>query len=92
MNTIENINNIVNEDTVDAAINAVEAIPVKAFNWSKVGKFGAVGAAVVAIGVGAAAIIKHRKDKKAEKEAAANEVDNVKVAENDFVEKDSENK
>lgn len=92
MNTIENINNIVNEDTVDAAINAVEAIPVKAINWRKLGKVGAVGATIVGIGMGAAAIIKHRKAKKAEKEAAANDVDNVKVAENDFVEKDSENK
>ena len=32
------------------------------------------------------------KPKKAKKEAAADEVDNVKVAENDFVEKESENK
>ena len=92
MNTIENINNIVNEDTVNAAMDAVEAIPVKAINWSKIGKFGAVGGAIVAVGVGAAAGIKYLKDKKAKKEAAADGIDNVKVAENDFVEKDSENK
>lgn len=92
MNTIENINNIVNEDTVNAAIDAVEAIPVKAINWSKIGKFGAVGGAIAVAGVGIAAGIKYLKDKKAKKEAAADDVDNVKVAENDFVEKDSENK
>lgn len=92
MNTMENINNIVNEDTVNAAMDAVEAIPVKAFNWRKLGKVGGAVGAVVGIGAGTYAFIKHRKAKKAEKEAAANDVDNVKVAENDFVEKESENK
>ena len=92
MNTIENINNIVNEDTVDAAINAVEAIPVKAFNWRKAGKYGAGAIIVLALGAGIELGIKHHKAKKAEKEAAANDVDNVKVAEADFVEKDSVNK
>jgi hypothetical protein len=92
MNTIENINNIVNEGTVDAAINAVEAIPVKAINWRKLGKVGGVVGVVVGIGAGTYALIQHHKAKKAKKEAAADDVDNVKVAENDFAEKDSENK
>lgn len=90
MNTIENINTIVNEDTVNAAVEAVEAIPVKAINWRKLGKVGGVVGAVIGIGAGTVAIVRYAKAKKAEKEAAANGVDNVKVAENDFVEKDSE--
>lgn len=92
MNTIENINTIVNEDTVNAAMDAVEAIPVKAINWSKIGKAGAVGGTVLALGAGIYAGIRYIKGKKAEKEAAADAVDNVKVAENDFVEKESEEK
>lgn len=92
MNTIENINSIVNEDTVNAAIDAVEAIPVKAINWSKIGKFGAVGGAIAVAGVGVVAGIKYLKGKKAKKEAVADDVDNVKVAEADFVEKESEDK
>lgn len=90
MKTIENINTIVNEDTVNAAVEAVEAIPVKAINWRKLGKVGGAIGAAVGIGVGTVAFIKHCKAKKAEKEAAANGIDNVKVAERDFVEKDSE--
>ena len=90
MNTTENINTIVNEDTVKAAIDAVEAIPVKAINWRKLGKVGGAVGAVVGIVAGTVAVARYAKAKKAEKEAAANGVDNVKVAENDFVEKDSE--
>ena len=89
MNTIENINNIVNEDTINAAMDAVEAVPVKAINWRKVGT---VGGILLVLGAGTAAVIRFVKDKKAEKEAAANGIDNVKVAENDFVEKDSTEK
>lgn len=96
MNTIENtINTVMTEDTVEAVAQAVEAIPAKSINWAKVGKLGAVGGAVALIGAGAVAIIKHNKAKNQEKdeqEAAAGEIDNVKVAEKDFVEKDSETK
>lgn len=92
MNTIENINTIVNEDTVDAAIEAVEAIPVKAINWRKLGKVGGAVGAVAGVVAGTIAIVRYVKGKKADEEAAVEDVDNVKVAENDFVEKDSKNK
>lgn len=91
MNTIENtINNIANEGAVDAVAQAVEAIPVKAINWSKIGKAGAVGGILLVLGAGTAAVIHHVKTKKADKEASASDVDNVKVAEKDFVDHDSE--
>lgn len=90
MKTIENVNTIVNEDTVNAAVEAVEAIPVKAINWRKLGKVGGAVGAVVGIVAGTIAVTRYAKAKKAEKEAAANGIDNVKVAERDFVEKDSE--
>lgn len=92
MKTIETINNIVNEDTVNIAAEAVEAIPVKAINWRKLGKVGAAVGAVVAIGAGTVAVIRHAKNKKqlkAEQEkAAVTGVDNVQVAKNDFEEAD----
>lgn len=91
MNTIEkNIDNIVNEDTVNIAVEAVEAIPVKSINWRKLGKVGAAVGAVVGIGAGIYAGITHAKRKKKlkdEKEkAAATGVDNVQVAKDDFEE------
>ena len=89
-NTIETINNIVNEDTIDIAVQAVEAIPAKGFNWAKLGKVGAAGAAIVVIGAGATAVIRRIKRKnqlKAEQEKAAETgVDNVQVAKDDFEE------
>lgn len=92
MKTIENtINNVMTENTAEAVAQAVEAIPVKSINWRKAG---IVGAVVLAIGAGAAAVaycIK-RKNEETELEVTASGIDNVKVAENDFVEKDSENK
>lgn len=90
MNTIENINNIVNEDTVEAVAQAVEAIPTKTINLAKIGKAGAVVGAIVAVGAGIAAGVRYVKNKrqlKAEKEkAAATSVDNVQVAKDDFEE------
>ena len=88
MNTIENINTIVNEDTIEAAMDAVEAIPVKTFNWTKLGKVGAVVGIVVGT-VAAVGYVVHKKQVKSKRDAAANDVDNVKVAEADFVENDS---
>lgn len=94
METIETINNIVNEDTVNIAAEAVEAIPVKSINWSKLGKAGAVVGAVAIAGAGIYAGIRHVKRKKqlkAEQEkAAATGVDNVQVAKDDF-EEETEN-
>ena len=92
MNTIENINNIVTEDTVEAVIDAVEVIPVKSINWRKLGKVGAAVGAVAGIGAGIVAGVKYIQKKKQEKtkqnEAAESDIDNVKVAERDFVEKE----
>ena len=88
--TMENINNIVNEDTIDIAVQAVEAIPAKAINWRKLAKAGGVIGAAVGIGVGTVALIRHvqhKKQLKAEQEkAAATGVDNVQVAKDDFEE------
>lgn len=90
METIENINNIVNEDAIDIAVQAVEAIPAKAINLRKLVKVGGVVGAVVGIGVGAVAVVRHVKRKqqlKAEQDKAdATGVDNVRVAKNDFEE------
>lgn len=93
METIETINNIVSEDTVDIAIEAVEAIPVKNFNWAKLGKAGAAVGAVTLIGYGIYKGVKHFQNKKqlkdAQDQAAATGVDNVQVAKDDFEEKES---
>lgn len=89
MNTIENINTVVNEDTVKIAVEAAEAIPVKKFDLAKLGKAGAVVGTVILLGVGTAAVIRHVVTKKNDKDITATGVDNVKVAEHDFVEKDS---
>lgn len=88
----EIINNIVNEDTVKAAVEATEAIPVKAINWRKVGKVGGVVGAIVVTGAGIYAGIRYRRDKKlkaAKEKAAATGIDNVQVAKDDFEEIDS---
>ena len=88
MANTENINVVMNEEVIDAAVQAVEAIPVKPNN-----KFGVIGAVVVgggAIITGIALGIRHIKNKKKAKEAAATGVDNVQVAKDDFEELDSE--
>lgn len=87
MTNPENIN-IVNEEVIDAATKAVEAIPVKPN-----GKFSVI-AGVVFIGgaiiTGVALAINNKKNKKkaAEEPAAveAEVVDNVQVAKDDFEE------
>lgn len=87
MTNTENINVVLNEEVVDAAVQAVEAIPVKAN-----GKFGVIGAVVVGGGIiitGIAMGIRHIKNRKAKKELAATGVDNVQVAKDDFEEVDS---
>lgn len=88
--TMENINTLVNEDTVNIAVEAVEAIPAKGIKLGKLGKYGAIGA-TVAIIVGGIAVgvrhVKRKKQLKAEQEkAAATGVDNVQVAKDDFEE------
>lgn len=89
-NTIETINNIVNEDTVDIAAKAVEAVPVEAFNWRKLSKAGAAVGAVALVGYGIYKGVKHFQNKKqlkaAQEQAAATGVDNVQVAKDDFEE------
>ena len=89
-NTIETVNNIVNEDAINIAAEAVEAIPAKGIKLGKLGKAGAIGA-TVAIIVGGIAVgvhhVKRKKQLKAEQEkAAATGVDNVQVAKDDFEE------
>lgn len=89
--TIETIiPEIVNEDTVNIAAEAVEAIPVKSINWSKLGKAGAAVGAVTLIGYGIYKGVKHFQSKKqlkdAQEQAAATGVDNVQVAKDDFEE------
>lgn len=89
-NTIETINNIVNEDTVNIAAEAVEAVPVESINWGKVGKRFGICAGAFVIGVCASKIYTHVKRKKqlkdAQEQAAATGVDNVQVAKDDFEE------
>lgn len=87
MANTENINVVMNEEVIDAAVQAVEAIPVKPN-----AKFGVIGAVVVgggAIITGIALGIRYIKNKKKAKEAAATDVDNVQVAKDDFEELDS---
>lgn len=83
----ENINVETTKEVIDAAVQAVEAIPVKPN-----AKFGVIGAVVVgggAIITGIALGIRHFKNKKKAKEAAATGVDNIQVAKDDFEEYDS---
>ena len=94
MNTMENINKIVNEDTVNIAAEVVEAIPAKNFNWAKLGKVGAGVGAIALIGIGIYEGAKYHRAKKqlkdAQEQATATGVDNVQVAKDDFEENDSE--
>ena len=88
MANTENINVVMNEEVIDAAVQAVEAIPVKPNS-----KFGVISAVVVGGGAlitGIALGIRHIKNKKKAKEAAATGVDNVQVAKDDFEELDSD--
>lgn len=88
MANTENIKVAMNEEVIDAAVQAVEAIPVKANS-----KFGVIGAVVVgggAIITGIALGIRYIKNKKkAKEEQAASGVDNVQVVKDDFEEYDS---
>jgi hypothetical protein len=92
MNIIEEtVNTVINEDTVEAAAKVVEAIPVKSINWAKVAKrCGIVGG--IALGVAGVAVgVKYAlTKKKASEQAADSGIDNVKVAEADFAEKEDE--
>lgn len=87
----EAVNTVINEDTVEAAAKVVEAIPVKSIDWGKVAKRCGIAGAIVLGGVGVAVCIKHALTKKKTDEQAADPgIDNVKVAEHDFVEKEAE--
>lgn len=86
MANTENIN-VVSEEVIDAAVQAVEAIPVKPNN-----KFGVIAGVVIvgsAIITGIGLTVRHIKNKKKAKELAASGVDNVQVAKDDFEELDS---
>ena len=85
MANTENINVVMNEEVIDAAVQAVDAIPVKAN--SKLGVIGAVVVGGGAIITGIALGIRHIKKKA--KEKAAFGVDNIQVAKDDFEEYDS---
>ena len=93
MSTIieETVNTVINEETVEAAVEAVKAIPVKSINWAKVAKRCGIAGAIVVGGVGVGVYIKHAlSKKKTDEQAADSGTDNVKVAEADFVEKETE--
>ena len=84
MANTENINVVMNEEVIDAAVQAVESIPVKANS-----KFGVIGAVVVGGGAlitGIALGIRHIKNKKKVKEETEIDVDNIQVAKDDFEE------
>lgn len=92
MANTENINVVMNEEVIDAAVEAVEAIPVKADN-----KFGVIGAVVLVGGIAITGIamgiryIKNKKKLKEEQEKAATTgVDNTQVMKDDFEEDNSE--
>lgn len=91
MANTENINVVMNEEVIDAAVQAAEAIPVKADN-----KFGVIGAVVVvggAIITGVALGIRYIKNKKKQKEECADFVDADTYPDQDnFEEANSENK
>lgn len=86
----ETVNTVINEDTVEAAAKVVKAIPVKSINWGKVVKRCGVAAAIGVCVVGVGVRIKHALTKKTDEQTADSGVDNVKVAEADFVEKEDE--
>ena len=78
----ENINVVMNEEVIDAAVQAVEAIPVKADN-----KFGVIGAVVIGGGIiitGVAMGIRYLKNKKKAKEEAADIADETEFEDNVF--------
>lgn len=82
----ETVNTVINEETVNAAVEAVKAIPVKSVNWGKVAKRCGIAGVIVMGGVGVAVGIKHvLTKKKTDEQAADSGIDNVKVAEHDFV-------
>lgn len=84
----ENINVVMNEEVLDAAVQAADAIPVKPN-----AKFGVIGAVVLIGGATIAGIalgIRHFKNKKKAKEEAAADAEYVDVAKTDFEEVDSE--
>lgn len=85
MANTENIN-VVSEEAINAAVQAVEAIPVKPNN-----KFGIIAGVVFVGGLLATgvALLVNNKNKKKAKEAAATGVDNIQVAKDDFEEYDS---
>lgn len=81
MANTENINVVMNEEVLDAAVQAVEAIPVKPNH-----KFGVIGGVVLvggAIVTGVALLTRHIKNKKKAKEAAAAEAECVNVVDAD---------
>ena len=87
MTNAENINVVMNEEVIDAAAQAVEAIPVKPEN-----KFGVIGAVVLIGGViitGVALGIRHFKNKKKAQEEAATVVGTIPVTDDEFEECDS---
>lgn len=92
MNIIEEtVNTVINEDTVEAAAKVVEAIPVQSIDWGKVAKRCGIAGAIILGGVGVAMGVKHfLTKKKTDEQTADSGVDNVKVAEHDFVEKEDE--
>lgn len=90
MANTENINVVMNEEVIDTAVQAAEAIPVKADN-----KFGVIGTVVVvggAIITGVALGIRYFKNKKKQKEMEVDftVVDNGNAQNDDFEEADSE--
>lgn len=88
MTNPENINAVINEEVIDAAVQASEVIPVKADN-----KFGVIGAVVLVGGViitGVALGIRYIKNKKKAKELDVADVDNIQVVKDDFENFDSE--
>lgn len=83
----ENINAVINEEVIDAAVQAVDTIPVKPES-----KFGVIGGVVLVGGLiigGIALGIRHIKNKKKAQEETASDVDNIQVAKDDFEEYDS---
>lgn len=81
MANTENINVVMNEEVLDAAVQAVEAIPVKPNH-----KFGVIGGVVLvggAIVTGVALLTRHIKNKKKAKEAAAAKAEYADVVDAD---------
>lgn len=87
MANTENINVVMNEEVIDAAVDAVEAIPVKPEN-----KFGVIGAVVLMGGLvitGVALGIRHFKNKKKAREETVTVEDTIPTVDDDFAEPDS---